>query len=254
MDPNTDPPIAATGTCFAVVESLYELGGAGVTELTASLDLPKSTVHDHLRSLHAIGYVVQREGEYRLGMRFLALGERERRNVPLYRIARPEIDQLAEQTGEHANLMIEEHGDGVYLYIREGEQAARLDTHAGFRTLLHTTALGKAILSELPRERVESIVETTGLAALTKNTITDEETLYEELDDVRERGYAVDREERALGVRCVAAPVVDGTTGTVGALSVSGLVSSVQGERLEQEVPALVTLAANKVEVSLNYS
>lgn len=252
----TDDPvnIGATRTSLTIVELLHERDGAGVTELADLLGRPKSTVHDHLKTLHDLEYVVKTDGVYRLSTKFLELGEYERENMPIYRIAKPELDRLAERTGDHANLMIEEHGKGVYLYKSTGDDAARLDTYPGFRTPLHTTALGKAILSEMPDARIRDIVDEVGLEEVTQYTITDEDRLFDEVAAVREQGYAIDRQERAEGIQCVGAPVSAGDGGRLAAVSVSGLASKMHGERLTEEVPELVKRAANKIEVALKYS
>lgn len=246
--------IEATGTSLALVELLSELDGAGLAELAAHTEMPKSTVHDHLKTLDDLGYLVRVDGEYRVGMKFLELGEYERERMPLYQKAKPELDRLAEETGDHANLMIEEHGEGVYLYKSEGDDAARLDTYPGFRTPLHSTGLGKAILAGMPDDRVEAIVDEHGLEQVTPHTITAEADLFAELEQIREQGFAVDRQERAEGIRCVAASVSTADTDRLAAVSVSGLASKMRGSRFTEEVPELVRRTANKIEVAIKYS
>ncbi|WP_255198890.1 IclR family transcriptional regulator [Halorarius litoreus] len=254
MENDNPVNIEATRTSLTIVELIHELDGAGVTELAEHLDRPKSTVHDHLRTLYDLEYVVKVGGNYRVSTKFLQLGEYERENLPVYEIAKPELDNLAEQTGDHANLMIEEHAKGVYIYKRTGTDAARLDTYPGFRTPLHSTAMGKAILSEMPDERIHEIVDKVGLPEVTPHTITDRDQLFEEIETIREQGHAIDREERAEGIQCVAAPVNADGTDRLAAVSVSSLVSKMHGDRLTEEMPELVKRTANKIEVALNYS
>ncbi|WP_336000401.1 IclR family transcriptional regulator [Halorientalis halophila] len=246
--------IEATRTSLTVVELLHELDGAGVTELADRLEKPKSTVHDHLRTLHDLEYVVKVDGSYRVSTKFLELGEYERESLPVYDIAKPELDALADRTGDHANLMIEEHGKGVYIYKSTGTDAARLDTYPGFRTPLHSTALGKAIFSEMPDERIHEIVDEVSLPEITPHTITERDQLFEEIETIRDQGFAIDREERAEGIQCVAAPVNAGGGDRLAAVSVSGLASKMRGDRLTEEVPELVMRTANKIEVALKYS
>ncbi|GAA0312983.1 IclR family transcriptional regulator [Halarchaeum salinum] len=250
----TRSTVQATRTSLEIVEALVRLGGAGVTELASELDLPKSTVHNHLNTLHSAEYVVKEDGIYDVGLRFLKLGESSRNRPELYDVARPEIDLLAEQTGELVNLSVEEYGRGVYLYLAQGERAVRLDTNAGMRVHLHCTALGKAILAHTPEERVEEILDTMGMPARTDQTITDRETFFEELEVVRERGYAYDRQERLNGLRCVAAPIITPEKGVVGAISISGPTSRMQGDRFEEEIPNYLQNAANVVELNMTYS
>lgn len=247
-------PIDAAETTFDVVEVLSDLGGAGVSEVAERLDLPTSTVHDHLRTLEAAEYVVKEGDTYHTSTRFLQLGERSRARMPVFEVARPEIDDLAEQTGEHANLMIEEHGLGVFLYVARGSDAVRLDTYAGMRVPLQTTAMGKTIMAHRPREEVEAIVDEHGLPEVTETTITDREELFETLDTVRERGYAYDDGERVKGVRCVAAPITDDDGRAIAAVSVSAPKGRMLDQRFEEEIPELIQRTANVIEVNLTYS
>nr|WP_222847851.1 IclR family transcriptional regulator [Haloferax sp. KTX1] len=246
--------IGALGTSLEILEALKARESAGVTELATELGLPKSTVYSHLRTLREHEYVVQRGGKYCIGLKFLSLGEHTRDRMPLYEVAKPEVNGLAEQTGELANLLVEEHGEGVYLFRSKGERAVSLDTHAGMRVKLHCTSLGKAILAYLSEKRVDEIIERWGLPAQTATTITSREALEEELAAVRERGYAYDKGERLSGLRCIAAPIKNPDGHAIGAVSVSGPTSRMKGERFESVVPEQVMSAANVIELNLTYS
>ncbi|MCU4742555.1 IclR family transcriptional regulator [Natronoglomus mannanivorans] len=254
MSTETTYPVKAAATTFRIIETLHELDGAGVAELADYLDMPKSTVHDHLRTLTEIEYLVQRDGEYHVGVRFLELGGYVRNELKLHRVAAPEIKKLAEDTGEHANLVVEEHGMGIFLNKVKGKDAVQLDTHVGMRVHLHTTATGKAILAFLPEDRLDEIIEQHGLPAVTKNTITDRETLKEELAEIRERGYAIDDEERVEGMRCVAAPLRDSSGYPIGGLSVSGPMSRFNDDVFVEEIPNKVLSTANVIEVNMTYA
>jgi transcriptional regulator, IclR family len=247
-------PVQATATAFRIIEALRQRGGAGVSELAAALEMPTSTVHDHLRTLEAAEYLTSDAGVYHVGVRFLELGEQARGRMKIHRVAKPEVDELAAETGEHANLMIEEHGHGVFLYKAQGDDAVQLDTHAGMRVPLHTTALGKAILAHSPTAAVDAIVDRHGLQQVTDKTITTREALDAELETVRRQGFAFDDEERVKGMRCVAAPVIDAEGTVVGAVSVSGPKSRMLGEAYTDRFPRMVLRTANVIEVNLTYS
>ncbi|MFB6308331.1 MAG: IclR family transcriptional regulator [Haloarculaceae archaeon] len=247
-------PVRAAKTSFQIIEALRRLDGAGVSELSDVLDMPVSTIHDHLQTLEAEEYLINEDGTYRVGARFLELGEQARSRMKVYEVAQPEIDELAANTGEHANLMIEEHGLGVFLYRARGENAVHLDTHAGMRVPLQTTSLGKAIMAYRPREEVEAILDEHGLPAITDRTITDRTELFEELEAVRERGFALDDEERIEGMRCVAAPITDSDDRAIAAVSVSGPKSRMVDDRYRKEIPEMVIRSANVIEVNLTYS
>ncbi|GKZ15194.1 IclR family transcriptional regulator [Haladaptatus sp. T7] len=245
--------VKSTATTFDVIDSLKELDHPGLTEVAEFLGVPKSTAHDYLSTLIELDFVVKEPEGYRLGARFLEYGGYARESMKVYRVARPVVNRLAEETGEHANLMIEEHGLGIFLYKAKGDDAVNLDTHPGMRVPLQTTALGKTILAHLPEDEVRRIVNEHGLPAVTEKTITDRGALFDELEGIRERGYATDDEERVEGMRCIAAPVVN-QNDVIAAVSVSGPMSRMHDERFENDVPRRVLSAANVIEVNMTYS
>lgn len=233
-----------------VIDALKELNGAGVTEIANHLDVSKGAVHTHLATLESNELVKKGDNEYRLSLRFLDLGEYVRNQIDIYSVVQEEIDRLAENSGEVAQFMIEEHGRGVYLYKSIGENAVQTASYVGTRNPLHCTALGKSILANVPEERVHKIIDRHGLPAQTPNTITDRQELLEQLETVRERGLAFDREEVFKGLQCVAAPVLDQEGEVIGAVSVTGPKSRMQGEYLESEVAEMVQHTSNVIEVN----
>lgn len=247
-------PVKALATGFQIIETIRALDGAGVSELANELSMPKSTVHDYLRTLTDTEYLVKIDKEYHVGARFLGLGGYARSRMQVYHIAQPEINKLAEETGEHANLMIEEHGKGIFLYRSMGKDAVNLETRSGIRVPLQTTALGKAILAHLPETRVDEIIDENGIPEMTENTVSDRSELKRELEKDRNRGYSVNDEELYQGIRAVGVPILDEDDCVVGALSVSGPVSRLQGDRFETKLPHMVTNAANVIEVNLAHS
>lgn len=245
--------IMATERSFRIVELLMERGAAGVTEVARDLDISKSTAHEHLTTLDSMGYV-RRDGDgYRVGLAFLTLGGYAQARTDLYRHGYEEVDDIAEETGEKANLVVELDGHGLYLYQRRGTEAVRTDSHLGTSVGLHETAAGKAILSRLGGERVREIASEHGLPASTEHTITDLDDLLAELETIRSSGVAFDDQERMLGIRCVAAPIVrDGRP--LGALSVSGPTKRINGERFRETLPNLVRDTARIIEIASTYA
>jgi DNA-binding IclR family transcriptional regulator len=121
--------------------------------------------------------VVKRDGRYHVRLRFLGHGDHARERYRLYHVAKPEIQKLAEETGELVNLLVEENGWGYYIYQVYGENAVNVAASTGHRVTLHNTALGKPILAHLPADRRKGIIDEYGFTATTENTITDRETL-----------------------------------------------------------------------------
>jgi len=253
MTENANHPIKSLNRTVSILEALKQSEWQGVTEVADKVSVNKGSVHHHLSTLEANGFVVREDGQYRLGMRFLEFGIHARERMKLYQVGKSEIDKLAEETGELANLMIEENGMGVYLYIAGGDQALSIDTKVGSQQYLHTCALGKTILAHLPDGDVERILETHGLPEETPNTVTERDQLFEELEEVRERGVAFDGEERAEGIRCVAVPIRNNRDETIGAVSVSGPASRMKAERFKNELPELIENTATVIKVNATY-
>lgn len=253
MTVTQDVPVQATKKSFEIVEYLMTADGGDVADIADHFQMATSTVHDHLTTLHGLGYVVKERGEYHLSLRFLDVGERVRNRMQLYKTARPELQDLAENTGEHASLIVEEHGRGVLVETVRGPKAVKIDTHNGMRIRLHTTAPAKAILANLPQERIDEIVDEFGLPAMTENTITDRETLAEELEQIRQQGYALDREERIQGMQSVAAPIMDRDENVRGAISVYGPSNRMENDRFNEDIPDMLLRSANIIELNLNY-
>lgn len=250
-----DQPVKSLGTAIRVLEAVEAMGTPGVTEIAAEVDVAKSTVFDHLKTLEAHQLVVKTDdNSYRIGLRFLDFGGRVRNELELYQIARDEVEKLAESTGELVNLVVEEHGLGVYIDYVRGAESINLDTYVGKREHLHSTAFGKAMLAYMPKDRVDEIVRRHGLPSETEATVIDRSDLDEGLEVVRERGFAVDREERLAGLRCVAAPILSDGTGVVGAVSISGPTSRLHDDRLMNELADEVKRTANIIEINLTYS
>lgn len=246
--------VKSVETAFRILDALQKLDGAGVTELANTLDIPKSTIHNYLSTLVQEEYVIKHGTSYHIGIRFLEYGAYARVQLDIYGIAKPEVDNLATTTGELANLMVEEHGRGSYLHRARGEKAVQVEAHVGTRVPLHGTALGKAIMAHLPRERVDAIVDQHGLPAATPSTTTDRDALNDELAQIREDGVAFDNEERITGLRCVAAPILSKNDRVLGAISVSGPSNRIRGERFTEELPNRVLETVNVVELNVTYS
>lgn len=249
---STYDPIQSVDRAFTIIETLRELGGAGVTELSAELDLPKSTVFNQLKTLERRAYVVKEQGQYNLGLRLLGLGEFVRAKRAEYRMVEPKVEMIAEQTKERAHFVVEEQLHAIHVHTKTGPNAVENGTDSGTRrTDLHATAAGKVILAFLPEDAVETHVEERGLPSYTENTITDRERLFQELATVRENGFAQNDEESMKGLRAVAVPVQYPNGKLVGAMSVAGPTQRMKGDRYNSEIPDLLLGSSNEVEVNI---
>ncbi|MFB6139104.1 MAG: IclR family transcriptional regulator [Halosimplex sp.] len=246
--------IQSVATGFRILEAVRRRDRVGVTELADALDLPKSTVHHYLSTLAADNYLAREDGTYRLGLGLFTLGAKARTRERIYHVAKPNVDRLAETTGEQARLVVERDGRGITLYQAAGERVDDPLTDAGSVEDLHCTAAGKAFLAELPDDRLEAVLADHPLPRRTPNTITDADELRAALADIRERGVAFDDEERDEGVRCVASAVSDRSGDLLGAISVSGPADRLTDERFRSEIPSRLRNVVGVVEFTSTYS
>jgi DNA-binding IclR family transcriptional regulator len=217
----------------------------GVTELADRLGLHKSTVHRFMVNLDAAGLVERnaRTGRYRLGLHVFELGALVMQQMNLWDEALPFLEGLVHDTGETGHLAVLDGGEAIYIERVEARRALRVPSAIGRGYPAHATNLGKVLLADLPRERVEAIIAERGLAAYTSQTITDPAELEADLELIRRRGYAVDNEEYDEGLRCIGAAVRDHSGHVVAALGIGGPVTRITPERVE-ELGGLVMTAA----------
>lgn len=254
MDNDIQSTAKTTETSLVIVESLRALDGATIDELAEYLGLAPSTVHRHLATLRKHEYVVEEDGVYEIGLRFLTVGGYAQRRVTEYPVIKEKVDKLADKTGERAQFIVMEHGKRIYLYTEVGESAVQTGAYVGKRGALHTSAAGKTILANLSRDRVEEIVDAHGLEAGGPNSITDREELFDELELVRERGYAFNRQETTAGVHAVGSAVSGEDGEVIGALSVSGPANRITGEWFTGSLPERILGAVNELELHIKHS
>jgi len=238
-----------------IIEALDEFGTAGVTQIAEAVGLNAGAVHTHLNTLRGCEYVVKIDSSYRLSYRFLQKGNSVQRRYPIYQAAKEEVNRLARETQENVLLMVEEYGKGIDIYQVGGERGVASDyisRKIGIPAQLHVNAPGKAIFAFLPQERIDQILENMTLVQETEHTITTRAGLLEEFDTIREQGFALNDEEEDYGLRAVAAPVIDSEGVVLGAISVSGPTSRIHDEVFYEELPEIVTEAANIVEINVN--
>lgn len=231
--------------------------GLGVTEIAEATGLSKSAAFAVLQTLLDGGYVADsgagQQRRYHLGRALTRLGDRARSQTPLREVARPTLRRLADDLGLSVRLgVLQDEEIGVVDRV-DAHGGLRIDLRMGDRELLHTTAIGKAILAARPESDVRRILGRRKLARRTPQTITDLATLLAHLQVVRERGYAIDDEEDFQGIICIGAAVRDHTGTADAAISVTTLKAGLTAERLATIGQALVA-GAGDISAALEYN
>jgi IclR family acetate operon transcriptional repressor len=171
---------------------------------------------------------------WHIGPQAFVIGSRFLRRTSLVERARPIMRKLMESTGETANLGVEKEGKVLFLNQVETHASIRAFFPPGTLSDMHSSGIGKALLAHMDADRRHRIIKTMSLESYTKFTITDADALNHDLDDIKNRGYSIDNEERNLGMRCIAAPVFDFNREVIAGISVSGPISRVGTENLPE--------------------
>lgn len=236
---------------FDIVEYLRNAERATLSQVAEDLDMPVSTAHIHLSTLVDTGYVVKTSGEYQCSFAFLSVGGAMRDGTVLYQAAKPELDDLQEKTGEVTNVVVKEGGYSIQLYKSQSSDSIDDNAPLGEHLYLHSTATGKAMLAELSDEEVNRIVDARGLPAQTDDTITDKGALHEELERIRERDYSINSGEHFPGVCAVGTAIVSEPDDAVGAISISGPLSRMEPDRIEEELAPALLNKKNIIELKI---
>jgi IclR family KDG regulon transcriptional repressor len=226
----------------------------GVTDIANALGLHKSTASGLVYTLEMNGYIEQNPDnrKYRLGLKLLERASVLIRQLEVREVALPHLQRLRDQTNESVNLAIRDHHEVVYVERLLSERNFGYHNEVGKRGWVHSTALGKAMLSCLPEAEALAILRSYKLEHLTPNTLTDPEALLGDLHRIRSRGYAIDDEENELGGRCTAAPILNHAGNPVAAVSVSVPLPRIPREKIGW-FGRQVKEAAEGISASLGY-
>lgn len=208
-----------------------------LAELSAHLNVPKSTLHRFLLGLDTFG-ILRRDAEdrrWRLGYRLFVWGNLAADSTDLRDVAHPVLRELMAATGESAILTVYQDGEVLCLDKVETTQPVRMTMTIGSRRPAHAGSSSKVLMAYLPRVEVEAIIRHHGLPKLCTNTITDPAALMAELDRIRAQGYARSLEETDLSAWGVAAPVFGWKEGqVVAAVGIAGPTSRYDEQRIEE--------------------
>jgi DNA-binding IclR family transcriptional regulator len=240
----------------AIIDVLADSEHAlSLTALSGELGIAKSTLHGILATLGSIGYVTKdsETGDYRLGLHLFEIGNAISRKLDERRVAKPYMEALAKKTGETVHLAVLEDGEVLYLDKHESNHSIRIITESGIKLPVHCSGLGKALLSGLPDDKITALLDKKGMEKYTETTITNAKDFLKDIRGVRQKGYASDKQEFMIGLRCIAAPVYTISGKITCAISISGPVSRMTRDQLEVKRVYLMK-AARAISRKLGYT
>ncbi len=202
--------------------------GVSVTELAEALELDKGSASRLVSTLAKYAYAEKDpiSRRYSLGPQVVSLSRSLLARLPLREVAKPYLRELMEKTGECSHVGILSQGRVLYIDQVESPASLRVNAEVGSLAPLHCTALGKALLAfgRIPMpEKMERF---------TDRTLVTHDALRRNLEQVKERGYAVDDEEFDQGVRCVAAPIFDFRDKVIGSIGISGPITRMPAQKI----------------------
>lgn len=240
---------STTVRSLSIVDTIQQLNGATLDELTSELAMARSTIHVHLFTLINHGYLTKEGEVYHVGLRFLNHGEYARSRKQAYVLAEETVSNLSNQIDEEVEFVVENNGQGILVhesfhpdsqFDSKNSHTTKSITSAGIYYYLHSVATGKAILAEYPRERIDEIIDQWGLKEQTEKTITDRNSLFETLNTIKERGIAFADEEYVDGLREVGRRIKNPDGSVLGAIAIIGPTYRFQNERFNSEIPNLL--------------
>ena len=239
-----------------IVELIADHRRIGVREVAQRCGLPPATAHRIVTALAKRGYLSKndRTHDYTLSPKFLVLGEKVQQQMDIISISRPFLERLMADTRENANLCIQDGYKIIYVdQVGSPDHNLRIFTKLGGSAPLYASGVGKVFLSRFDDGQLRQYLQDVDLHPFTAHTLTTNKSLLADMRTIRENGYAVDNQEKEMGVRCVAAPVLDHAGRVRAAISVSGAAQRLSMKRL----PALgkrVVACAKRISAAMGYT
>ena len=224
----------------------------GVREVARMVDLSASTTGRLLASLREMGLLCQNSENraYSLGGKVLAWAGVYSATLDGRNRAQPFIHEMHELTSETISLYVLEGDERLCVERLESPHSVRIVARIGRPLPLYAGSAGKVFLAFLPEQRREAVLDATEMRALTPNTITDRQKLYNELELIRQQRYAISRGEWILEASGVAAPVFDQAGDILAVLTISG-----PTQRFTEEIitryTSIVTRVASQISIEI---
>ncbi|CAN7720160.1 IclR family transcriptional regulator (plasmid) [Aminobacter sp. NyZ550] len=255
QSPSPATGIQALDRGLDVLEALATHDGITLTELSAHLGQSSATMYRVLATLEQRRYVEAspERQEWFVGPEAFRLGSAFVRRTNIVERSRSVMRDLMSRTGETSNLGIEREGHVLFVSQVESNETIRAYFPPGARSPLHASGIGKALLATFDEDRLEAFIKGANFTRFTDKTIATADRLREEMHATRQRGYSFDDEERTIGMRCVAACILNGYSEAVAGISISGPTPRMPDARI-REIGLLVTEAAREISRRLGAS
>lgn len=244
----------AIGRAFELIELIAANKSAKFTEIVVKLGIPKSSAHVILANLEDLGYIYRdSEANYRLTAKLKNLMvtsvDIQNSNEIVKIAAKKHLIKLKDETGLSVHLAKRDGVNVLYLEKIESDNFIRFDTYIGKRAPLHSTAVGKAILLAMTKEEVSVLAEGFNFKAGNKGTLKNLEELSKQLDSFRKLGYAIEDQEEAAGVRCIAAqiPGIFSNTFSIGIIGMTDQISDKDYQKIAAKIVKIAQIISDEI-------
>jgi DNA-binding IclR family transcriptional regulator len=241
---------------IAILNILNETPNLGVTKIAEMIEVNKSSAYRLLSTLEMHDFV-QRNPEtkkYKLGLVFLKYYSNIISDLSLTHVARPSLEKLVADTGESAHLcVLSKNNTAIFIDNISGPGKINVNVRVGSEEEFYCSAVGKNLVAFMPTEKLNKLVDSVEFKQHTIRTVTSKNVLLEQLERIRQQGYAMDDEEIFTGVRCVAAPIRDYKGNVVASLGISGSAARIEINNIGEYAQAVIA-AAREISEKLGYS
>ena len=252
MERDDENRMSAVERTMLILETLSKAEAINLESMAKMTALPKATLLRFLSSLISLGYVYRDSADqYHLTLKMFMVGSRSLSHIDLVSTAKPFAKKLSQELGETVHMGILEDDEAVYVLKEESSYTLRMYSRVGKIIPLYCTAIGKVFLSEMSDEELDGYLSTHTLKPFTPKSL-DESGLRAELQEIRSRGWAIDREEHEENIVCIASPIRDYSGKAVAAISASWPVFRFCGEDLDKNA-SLVSETAGEISSILGF-
>ena len=229
-----------------------------IKEIAETLNQNKSSLHHHIKTLTEFGYLQQdsETRKYDIGLNLVRVGQAYLQRLDVRERGHLFLEELSKQLNETVHMLVLDQDEAVYLDkvdVHHQPGALQCSSFIGLRTDVYSTASGKVLLSNLERGSLDAILNELQMPAITPYTLTDITEFEKELNLTRERGYGLDLQEHALGLQCIAVPVLNLHSQCVAAISVSCPIATISTDALEGEVLEKLKETGMKISAAMGY-
>ena len=247
------------GKVVAIIETIQSANHPlSIKEIADTLELNKSSLHHHIKTLTKNGYLQQdtESRKYDIGLNLVRVGQSYLHRLDIRERGHYFLEQLSRELNETVHMMVLDRDELVYIDkvdVNHQPGSLKCSSFIGLRTDVYSTAAGKMLISHLQRGTLEEMLKNLTMNPITQYTLRSKAELKKELELTKERGYALDLQEHVMGLQCVATPILNMHSQCIAAISVSGPVATIPRDTLETEILPQLKLTAHKISMAMGY-